>query len=125
MTCLEILRGRDITLYKGALPLPGIVSVRLDEIVDGYDIMEYLCAEPCATVNKSRRYLLRVKALSLLDGDTFADDDYGLSLCSGGREYLLSGCSLRRRFLSAEPDDYAVYTYEISARRMEARDERG
>lgn len=118
MNTLRITKGRDIKLFANDEQLFFVTEFFAKEDLKHYEIKEFLSNDEVESVISDRKYILVIKALSLMNPKAFYNDDFTITACDNENVYEYSNCHLeskKREVLKDKPvhDTYTIVSSKL------------
>ena len=115
---LRIVRGTDVRLYVGDVPLFGVTDFTAAEKTRSYDVYEYLRSEPCKRIPQGSYHEIRVEFMTLFGGQLPMRKDFTLCVADRGTVYHYEDCCVTERKTTLKGNAKAVEVFTIKANRM-------
>ena len=118
MNIVRVVKGNDVSLSVCDKVLCFVTDFKVSEIVNEYEIREILSDKCVDTVNKEKKYTIKITALSHFDDSVFENDGFTLKArCdSFSHEYLL--CKLVKIEKEMNENKPILNSYTIEAESM-------
>ncbi|WP_405340821.1 hypothetical protein [Ruminococcus sp.] len=115
---LRIVRGTDVKLFIGDVPLFGVTDFTAVQKPRYYDVFEYLRSKPCERIPQGSRYEIKLEFMALFDGQLPMQEDFTLNVTNNGTIYCYKNCRVTERKTALKGDQKAVEVFLIEADQM-------
>ena len=118
MNELRIVRGTDVKLFVGDVPLFGVTDFTAVQKPRHYDVYEYLRSEPCKQIPQGSRYEIKLELMALFDGQLPMQEGFTLCVADGDSVYRYENCCVTERNTKLKGNAKAVEVFTLEADRM-------
>lgn len=115
---LRIVRGSDVKLFIGDVPLFGVTDFTAVQKPRQYEVHEYLRSEPCERIPQGSLYEIRLEFMALFDNQLPTQEDFTLRIADGGTVYRYEDCRVTEQRTQLKGNEKAVEVFTIKADRM-------
>lgn len=122
MNELRLTRGRDIMIAANGERLFGVIRFSASEKTNYHSVQEYLSTDPCARLPLGSLHTIRLRVLSLFEGQISTQDSFTLCVRDEDEEYVYENCRVAESSCSAQGDQHAYREYIIEANQLIRRE---
>ena len=115
---LRIVRGTDVKLFIGDVPLFGVTSFTAVQKNHSYDVYEYLRSEPCERVPQGSNHEIRLEFMALFDNQLPTQEDFTLRVADGNTICRYDGCRVTEQRTELKGNQKAVEVFLLEADQM-------
>lgn len=118
MNELRIIRGTDVKLFIGDVPLFGVTDFTAVQKSRHYDVYEYLRSEPCERIPQESFYEIRLEIMALFDNQLPMQESFTMCVTDGDTVYRYEDCRVTEQRTQLKGNAKAIEVFILKADRM-------
>ena len=118
MNELRIVRGSDVKLFIGDVPLFGVTGFTAVQKPHHYDVYEYLRSQPCEQIPLGSGYEIKLELMALFDNQLPMREDFALRVADSDSVICYDNCRVTEHKTQLKGNAKAVEVFTLKADRM-------